>query len=146
MRMKTIKQIADEMGLPKHKVKYQAEKLPNNCAEKTEGIIYVTAEGERKLQEILLHKGEEKSEEKFGEIAQQLVDMLKLQLEAKDKQIELQGQQITELTMALTKAQQTAAAAQALHAGTMTQQHLTDGSNFSQGFFSRIFRWQKRGQ
>ncbi|HAP15514.1 MAG TPA: hypothetical protein DCR07_05335, partial [Lactococcus sp.] len=40
----------------------------------------------------------------------------------KDRQIEQQSQIIMHLTEALSAAQQTAAAAQALHAGTMKQQ------------------------
>ena len=43
----------------------------------------------------------------------------------KDRQIEQQAQTITRLTDALAAAQQTAAAAQALHAGTIQQQILT---------------------
>ena len=43
----------------------------------------------------------------------------------KDRQIEQQAQTITRLSDALIAAQQTAAAAQALHAGTMHQQLLS---------------------
>jgi len=51
-----------------------------------------------------------------------IVETLKGELEAKNRQIET-------LTAALNTAQQTAAAAQALHAGTM--KHLTDGATDS---------------
>lgn len=70
----------------------------------------------------------------------------------KDRQIEQQAQTITRLTDALAAAQQTAQAAQALHAGTI-QQQLTDGgadlehersqaymmSSEKKGWFSRLF-------
>lgn len=54
-------------------------------------------------------------------VLQATIDTLQGQLEAKDRQIEQQAQAITRLTGALAVAQQTAAAAQALHAGTMKQ-------------------------
>ena len=72
-------------------------------------------------------------------------DTLQGQLEVKDRQIEQQVQTITRLTDALAAAQQTAAAAQALHAGTIKQQ-LSDGSGTEQEerprkvWISRLFR------
>ena len=58
-------------------------------------------------------------------VLQATIDMLQGQLEVKDRQIEQQAQTIIRLTDALAAAQQTAAAAQALHAGTIQQQLLT---------------------
>ena len=65
----------------------------------------------------------------------------------KDRQIEQQAQTITRLTDALAAAQQTAAAAQALHAGTIQQQLLTGEAGSDQqepgpkrGWFSKLFR------
>lgn len=71
-------------------------------------------------------------------------DTLQGQLEVKDRQIEQQVQTITRLTDALAAAQQTAAAVQALHAGTIKQQ-LSDGSGTEQeerkeSWISRLFR------
>jgi len=54
------------------------------------------------------------------------LDVKDRQLEVKDQQIEHQVRTITQLTEAPADAQQTAAAAQALHAGTMKQQLLCD--------------------
>lgn len=78
------------------------------------------------------------------------IDTLQGQLEMKDRQIEQQAQTITRLTDALDAAQQTAAAAQALHAGTMHQQLLSGEAGVYQqdrvpepcqkrGWFSRFF-------
>ena len=64
-------------------------------------------------------------------VLQATIDTLQGQLEVKDRQIEQQVQTITRLTDALAAAQQTAAAAQALHAGTIKQQ-LSDGSGTEQ--------------
>ena len=70
------------------------------------------------------------------------------QLEVKDKQIEELNARLAEVSSALVAAQQTAQAAQALHAGTI-QQQLTSGADLSDGsgnemkksgWFSRWFR------
>ena len=82
-------------------------------------------------------------------VLQATIDTLQGQLEVKDRQIEQQAQTITRLTDALAAAQQTAAAAQALHAGTIQQQLLTgeDGADQQghepeqkRGWFSKLFR------
>lgn len=84
-----------------------------------------------------------------------LIAMLQSELEHKNQQLEVKDEQIRELnarlaevSSALVAAQQTAQAAQALHAGTI-QQQLTSGTDQSegsgdkpkkQGWFSRLFR------
>ena len=84
-----------------------------------------------------------------------LISMLQSELEHKNQQLEAKDEQIRELnarlaevSSALVAAQQTAQAAQALHAGTI-QQQLTSGTDQSegsgdepkkQGWFSRLFR------
>ena len=84
-------------------------------------------------------------------VLQDTIDTLQGQLEVKDRQIEQQAQTITRLTDALAAAQQTAAAAQALHAGTIQQQFLNSDDNMDQpgkgvqskqNWFDRIFRRQ----
>jgi hypothetical protein len=42
--VKTIKELADELGVNKNKVKYQTGKLPVNLLVKKNGIIYLTDE------------------------------------------------------------------------------------------------------
>lgn len=73
-------------------------------------------------------------------VLQATIDTLQGQLEVKDRQIE-------KLTEALAAAQQTAAAAQALHAGTIQQQLITEETGADQqepeqkrGWFSKLFR------
>jgi predicted transcriptional regulator len=141
--VKSIKQIADEFGIPKHKVKYQVEKLPKNCVEKIGEILHVTDEGMAILKDLHVEKKISKVENFSEELSSQLIEVLKSELETKNKLLEAQSRQITELTNALTVAQQTAAAAQALHAGTM--KHISDSENTEEskrGFFSRIFKRQ----
>ena len=79
-------------------------------------------------------------------VLQATIDTLQGQLEVKDRQIEQQAQTITRLTDALAAAQQTAAAAQALHAGTIQQQLITGEAGTDQqepeqkkSWFSKIF-------
>ena len=83
-------------------------------------------------------------------VLQATIDTLQGQLEVKDRQIEQQAQTITRLTDALVAAQQTAAAAQALQAGTMKQQLLSGEAGADQqgqepepeqkrSWFSRFF-------
>ena len=63
-----------------------------------------------------------------GSNLQATIDTLQGQLSVKDKQIEELNARLAEVTSALVVAQQTAQAAQALHAGTIRQQ-LTDGED-----------------
>ena len=81
-------------------------------------------------------------------VLQTTIDTLQGQLAIKDKQIEELNARLAEVSSALVAAQQTAQAAQALHAGTI-QQQLTSGADLSDGsgnemkksgWFSRWFR------
>ena len=127
--MKTIRQIADETGVSKQTV-YKRYK----------GKLHT----ERSNGEVL------EQSENVGVIAvlQTTIDTLQGQLAIKDKQIEDLNARLSESNAALVAAQQTAQAAQALHAGTI-QQQLTSGTDQSegsgdepkkQGWFSRLFR------
>ena len=77
-------------------------------------------------------------------VLQATIDMLQGQLAVKDRQIEELNARLAEVSSALLAAQQTAATAQALHAGTIKQQ-LSDGSGADQeerkqSWISRLFR------
>lgn len=54
--MKTIKQMADELGVNKDKVKYQVRKLPSEHLVKMGNITYLTDDGILKLKELILGK------------------------------------------------------------------------------------------
>ena len=95
--MKTIRQIADEIGVSKQAV-YKR------------------------------YKGKQSQEAGVVAILQATIDTLQGQLSVKDKQIEELNARLAEVSSALVVAQQTAQAAQALHAGTIRQQ-LTDGED-----------------
>lgn len=179
--MKTIRQIADEIGVSKQTVyKRFKGKLHTVCApyaHTINGVLYVEEKGEKLIKQDFLEDGSSKLEQlersnlvhtehlersngavpeqghqaDLMAVLQATIDTLQGQLEVKDKQLEQQAQTITQLTEALIAAQQTAAAAQALHAGTMHQQLLSGEAGADQqsqepeagrkwSWISRLFR------
>ena len=174
--MKTIRQIADEIGVSKQAVfkKIKREPLSTSLQGLTatvDGRLMVEVDGEKLIKQAFSEiapsttdnqltgavdglvdapstKNAEKTTGVDGVISvlQATIDTLQGQLEVKDRQIEQQAQTITRLTDALAAAQQTAAAAQALHAGTIQQQLITGEAGTDQqepeqkkSWFSKIF-------
>ena len=148
---KTIKQIADEIGVSKQTVyKRYKGKLYTVCApyaHTEQGVLYIEEQGETLIKQDFLQKEcsigahtyahTERSNgavleqpENAGVVAvlQTTIDTLQGQLAIKDKQIEELNARLAEVSSALVVAQQTAQAAQALHAGTI-QQQLTSGED-----------------
>ena len=151
--MKTIRQIADEIGVSKQAIfkKIKREPLSTSLQGLTatvDGRLMVEVDGEKLIKQAfseiapsttdnqltgavdgLVDAPSTKNAEKMAEVdgvisvLQATIDTLQGQLEVKDRQIEQQAQTITRLTDALAAAQQTAA--QALHAGTIQQQLIT---------------------
>ena len=175
--MKTIRQIADEIGVSKQAVfkKIKREPLSTSLQGLTatvDGRLMVEVDGEKLIKQAfseiapstttnrltgavdgLVDAPSTKNEEKMAEVdgvisvLKATIDTLQGQLEVKDRQIEQQAQTIIRLTDTLAVAQQTAAAAQALHAGTIQQQLLTGEAGVDQqepeqkrGWFSKLFR------
>lgn len=139
--MKTIRQIADEIGVSKTAVNKQIANLGlrsglrkngNQFAidEQQEALIKqaFSEKSQTEIENQTQTKSQTKSQTENHEVSdlvcvlQATIDTLQGQLEVKDRQIEQQAQTITRLTDALAAAQQTAVAAQALHAGTIQQQ------------------------
>lgn len=134
---KSIKQIADEIGVSKTAVSKQIANLGLRSSLRKNANQFVIDEEQETLilkafQEKVQTKNANKSQTKtqtenhevsdLVSVLQSTIDTLQGQLLIKDKQIE-------DLSEALKAAQQTAAAAQALHAGTMQQQLLESGTN-----------------
>ncbi len=172
--MKTIRQIADEIGVSKQAVyKRFKGKLHTVCApyaHTEQGVLYLSEQGENLIKQDFLQDDrsvgahtdthtersngavlEQGREDGLIAVLQATIDTLQGQLEVKDRQLEQQAQTITRLSDALVVAQQTAAAAQALHAGTIQQQLLSGEVGTDQqhsepepgqkrGWFSRFFR------
>ena len=150
--MKTIRQIADEIGVSKTAVSKQIENLGLRSSLRKNGNQFAIDEHQEALiKEAFSEKSqteiENQTQTENHEVSdlvcalQATIDTLQGQLEVKDRQIE-------KLTEALVAAQQTAAAAQALHAGTIQQQLLTGEAGADQqgqepeqkrGWFSKLF-------
>lgn len=131
--MKSIKQLADEIGVSKTAVRKKIENLGLRSSLRKTGNQFAIS----KPQEALILKAFMKdSQTKIGnqseteniEVSdllctlQNTISMLQEQLNAKDQQIQMLNERLADVTSALAVAQQTAAAAQALHAGTIQQQ------------------------
>ena len=138
--MKTIRQIADEIGVSKTAVSKQIANLGLRSGLRKNGNQFAIDEHQEALikqafseksQTEIENQSQTKTQTENHEVGdlvcvlQATIDTLQGQLEVKDRQIEQQAQTMTRLTDALAAAQQTAAAAQALHAGTIQQQLLT---------------------
>ena len=135
--MRTIRQIADEIGVSKTAVNKQIANLGLRSGLRKNGNQFAIDEHQEALikqafseksQTEIENQSQTKTQTENHEVGdlvcvlQATIDTLQGQLEVKDRQIEQQAQTITRLTDALAAAQQTAVAAQALHAGTIQQQ------------------------
>ena len=150
--MKTIRKIADEIGVSKTAVNKQIANLGLRSGLRKNGNQFAIDEHQEALiKEAFSEKSQTEIENQTQTenhevsdlvcVLQATIDTLQGQLEVKDRQIE-------KLTEALVAAQQTAAAAQALHAGTIQQQLLTGEAGADQqgqepeqkrGWFSKLF-------
>ena len=165
--MKTIRQIADEIGVSKTAVSKQIENLGLRSSLRKNGNQFAIDEHQEalikqaffeKTQTEIENQSQTKTQTENHEVGdlvcvlQATIDTLQGQLAVKDKQIAELNERLSECSAALLAAQQTAQAAQALHAGTI-QQQLTDGaadleqeqpqtnvvSGEKKGWFSRLF-------
>ena len=146
--MKTIRQIADEIGVSKQAVyKRYKGKLHTVCApyaHTEQGVLYLSEQAETLIKQDFLKDDrsigvhtdthtersngavpEQSQEAGVVAVLQATINTLQGQLSVKDQQIEELNARLAEVSSALLAAQQTAAAAQALHAGTIQQQILT---------------------
>lgn len=174
---KTIKEIADELGVSKTAVSKQIANLGLRSSLRKNGNQFAIENQQEKLIKMAFRKN--KQREIAGEnlvsdeqsqttnanqsqtenhevcdlvcVLQTTVDTLQEQLSVKDQQIRELNARLAECSTALLAAQETARAAQALHAGTI-QQQLSDGEDHAAGvpdeqsapnnrrWFSRFFR------
>ena len=178
---KTIKEIADELGVSKTAVSKQIANLGLRSSLRKNGNQFAIENQQEKLIKMAFRKN--KQREITGEnlvsdeqsqtksqttnanqsqtenhevcdlvcVLQTTVDTLQEQLSVKDQQIRELNARLAECSTALLAAQETARAAQALHAGTI-QQQLSDGEDYAASvpdeqaapnnrrWFSRFFR------
>lgn len=161
--MKTIRQIADEIGVSKQAVyKRYKGKLHTVCApyaHTEQGVLYLSEQAETLIKQDFLQDDRSNgahtdthTERSIGAVPEQpqeagVVAVLQATIDALQGQLEVKDRQIEKLTEALVAAQQTAAAAQALHAGTIQQQLITgeagtdrSESEEKKGWLEKIFR------
>ena len=178
---KTIKEIADELGVSKTAVSKQIANLGLRSSLRKNGNQFAIENQQEKLIKMAFRKNrqrervvenavsDEQSQTKSQTtnanqsqtenhevcdlvcVLQTTVDTLQEQLSVKDQQIRELNARLAECSTALLAAQETARAAQALHAGTI-QQQLSDGEDHAAGvpdeqsapnnrrWFSRFFR------
>ncbi len=134
--MKTIRQIADEIGVSKTAVNKQIANLGLRSGLRKNGNQFAIDEHQEALikqafseksQTEIENQSQTKTQTENHEVGD-LVCVLQATIDTLQGQLEVKDRQIAKLTEALVAAQQTAAAAQALHAGTIRQQ-LTDGED-----------------
>ena len=153
--MKTIRQIADEIGVSKTAVSKQIANLGLRSSLRKNGNQFAIDEEQEaliklafseKTQTEIENQSQTKTQIENHEVGD-LVCVLQATIDTLQGQLEVKDRQIGQLTEALVAAQQTAAAAQALHAGTMQQQLLSEeagdvppGPEQKRGWFSKLFR------
>ncbi len=134
----TIAEIAAECGVSEQAVRGWCRR--NHVAKDAKGSFAISESQKTAIYQHYLGVGRnqvsqsaklgfatcETSETALISMLQKELDRKNEQLSVKDKQIEELNARLAEISSALVVAQQTAAAAQALHAGTIRQQ-LTDG-------------------
>ena len=153
--MKTIRQIADEIGVSKTAVNKQIANLGLRSGLRKNGNQFAIDEHQEALikqafseksQTEIENQSQTKTQTENHEVGD-LVCVLQATIDTLQGQLEVKDRQIAKLTEALVAAQQTAAAAQALHAGTIQQQLVTgdaradqqeQGSKLSKRWWRRI--------
>lgn len=128
---KTIKQIADELGVSKQAVQKRIAREPlYTCIQPyistNKGTKYIDVVGENLVKQAFSEQqpttvGIDVGIDKPTTV-DTLICTLQNELEIKNKQIQELNDRLAETTAALVAAQQTAQTAQALHAGTIQQQ------------------------
>lgn len=123
--MKSIKQIADDLGIDKQRVYRYIRKSGITASDQT---IQTALYDETAEMQIKSHfsgdTASQKSDRSDTETVslEVVIDLLRTELEAKNRQIEVLQSQVSDLTTALGLTSAALHDAQALHAGTMQQQ------------------------
>lgn len=147
--MKTIKQIADGLGLDKQRVYRYIRKDCISEAHQEAGVKYYDEAAEAQIKSHFTNNGvsaEAHQTTSHDATIDAVISMLKDELQVKNQQIQELNDRLAESNAALVASQQSAQAAQALHAVTM-QNQLTDGEPAeSKGFWGRLFGKKRNGE
>ena len=140
--MKTIKQIADEIGVSKQAVHQKRKSKGLSTAlqpftSTVDGVVYITVDGETLIKQAFSSSSRKAVDVNIADnqptTVDALVSMLQNELYAKNKLIDEQQQTIGKLTDALERTTESLQAAQALHAGTMQKRLLRSVSPGTDG-------------
>ncbi len=150
---KTIKQIADELGVSKTAVRQKIANLGLSDKTQTIGNRIMVTEKQENLVKSTFSQNESQTEnrkpvceksESFR-LVSDMLEMMNRQLEEKDRQLAEKDKQIERLTAALENTTDGLKAAQALHAGTIQQQLTSESSESSeQANVKKKKRWWQR--
>lgn len=167
---KTIKQLADEIGVSKQAIFYRINKPPlsnelSSLMTKENGSLMVSFDGQKLIREAFLENDRQTFDDKESSkhlflFDDSLIQVLQTelgeknkQLSEKDCQIKSLQENISELTSAVENLTKSLNSSQALHAGTMQQSLLSDSTeemhleniehentDAKKGFFARLFQ------
>lgn len=100
--MKTIKQIADELGVSKTAVRKKiTEEVKTKFSETIGNTVYISEQGEKLIKSAFSQHNENKVSDNQTEMVSTLVSILQNELALKNKLINEQQQTINELTIAI---------------------------------------------
>lgn len=158
--MKTIKQIADELGVNKQAVEKRIARnadIQAHITKDEKGVKQISSEGEKLIRaaydaidkdiDTSTDKDIDKSIDASTDTVQTLISMLKGELEVKNKELEVKNIQIAGLNEALLNAQREAHAAQILHAADKPKLLMdghTETPEEKPGLFRHISDWFKK--
>jgi predicted transcriptional regulator len=151
--MKTIKQIADEIGVSKTAVRNKiTPDMKTKFAETVCGVVFISDEGERLIKTAFSEKKPQSkfavvSANKFPQVSSEVSTLISML----QKELDIKNEQIRELNARLAEANAVMQTAQILHAD--TKKLLPDKQNGNTdlvetdaptvGFFARIFGRRK---
>lgn len=118
---KALKQIAEELKIDKQAVYRFVVKNHIIEANQKSKVKYYDDAAQLLIAQGFSKKATSKNASKITS-SDAVIEVLMMQSELLQKELEIKNKQIEQLSVALAAAQQTAAAAQALHAGTIKQQ------------------------
>lgn len=148
----TIKEVADSLGISRQAVysKLDKEFKPYLTVQNGKNLLNRAVLQNKKEKEVLIEV--DKNIQSIVNLLDKQNEQLRKELDIKNEQIKELNARLAETTAALVTAQQTAQAAQALHAGTIRQQIESGGVDPTmpnetppkkQGFFARVFRKER---
>jgi IS30 family transposase len=140
--MKSIRQIAEKLGVDKQKVYRFIRKNRISEARQENGVMYYDKKAQTQIgshflrQKLDIDTSEKALASASYDVLLKQSELLAKELEIKNEQINNLNARLADMAAALISSQEAAKAAQALHAGTI-QAQLGDGRNG--GFLARIF-------